>query len=172
MRLIIFSTVFLLIGLASCKPRKAIAFKDAIVQKEQVAFNIVAGENGAGDQKLQHLVKEDYKGALTWVDREEEEFNKLVKDIEALPAEGIKQGNELKAAAVDYYVALKELQIFDRVEITHREASLHMKGEALDTANHRTLQLSLQKQDLYKKVYEKESVLSQVMEKFNSANGI
>ncbi|MBC9930182.1 hypothetical protein [Chitinophaga qingshengii] len=54
----------LLIGLGACKPRKAIALKEAITQKERVAFNIIVGNDGAGEQKLHCLLKKDYPGAL------------------------------------------------------------------------------------------------------------
>lgn len=172
MRLIVFSTVFLLISFTSCKSREAIEFREAIVQKERVASNMLLGKNGLESRKLDHLIKNDYKGALALVDKQEEGFNKLIKEIETLPADGIKQGNELKTAAADYYIALKELHLFDRVEITHREASLHMEGETLQAAQNKSLQLTLQKLDMYKKVYEKDSVFYHSLEKFNSANGI
>lgn len=171
-KLIIFSTAILLISLTACKPRKAIEFKETIVQKERVAFNILVDKNGSESQKLNCLIKEDYKGALASVDKQEQEFNKLINDIETLPADGIKQGEELKAAAVSYYVALKDLHVFDRAEIAQREVSHNTKGEALQAALDKILELGIRKQDMYKKVYEKESALSQAMEKFNTANNI
>lgn len=171
-KLIIFSAAFLLIGLASCNPRKAIEFKEAIVQKERVAFNILIAKNGSEEQKLKYLVEDDYKGALASVDRQEKEFDTLIREIEALPVEGIKQGSELKTAAMNYYVALKELQVFDRLEIAHQEASLHFEGEELRVAQHRSLELSRQKQRMYKKLYEKERAFYRALEKFSSVNSI
>jgi hypothetical protein len=172
MQPVIFSAALLLITLVSCKPQKAIELKAAIVQKERIAFNILLDKNGPGEQKLASLVKDDYKGALAFVDQEEKEFDKLIAEIAALPADGIQQGNELKTAALDYYGALKDLQIYDRQEIVQREASSRTEGEALRAAQDSILQLSRRKQDMFKKVYEKESAFHQALEKFSSVNGI
>jgi|GEM_PF-604039 len=169
---VIFSAAFLVITLVSCKPRKAIELKEAIVQKERIAFNILLDKNGPGEQKLASLVKDDYKGALAFVDQEEKAFDKLIGEIAALPADGVKQGNELKTAAADYYTALKELQIFDRQEITQRELSSRVEGEALQAAQDSILELSRRKQEMFKKVYEKEGAFHQALEKFSSVNGI
>lgn len=169
---VILFAAFLLITLVSCKPRKAIELKAAIVQQERVAFNILLDKNGPGEQKLVSLTKNDYKGALAFVDQEEKEFDKLIGEITALPADGIKQGNELKAAAVDYYQALKELHIFDRQEIAQREVSSRTEGEALQAAQDSIIELSRRKQDMFKKVYEKEGVFHQALEKFSTVNGI
>lgn len=168
----IFSTAFLLIALVSCKPRKAIEFREAIVQKERSAFRILLGKNSTQEKKLLCLTKNDYKGALALVDQQEKEFNSLIKEIETLPADDIKQGKELKTAALDYYVALKELHLHDRVEISNLESTLTLKDEELRAAQHRIVELSRQKQNMYDKVYEKEKVLHDATEKFNSVNGI
>lgn len=172
MKPVIFSAAFLLIILVSCKPQKAIELKAAIVQQDRIAFNILLDKNGPGERKLASLVKDDYKGALAAVDQEEKEFDKLIGEITALPADGIKQGNELKTAAVDYYGALKALHIFDRQEIAQREISSHTEGEALQAAQDSILELSRQKQGMFKKVYEKESAFHQALEKFSDVNGI
>lgn len=170
--LLIISATFLLVSLVSCKSRKAIELKESIVQKERVAFNILVDKKGLASQKLESLVKDDYKGALAFLDQEEQAFNELIKEIETLPAEGIKQGNELKTAAVNYYTALKELQIFDRQEIAQREASSQIKGEELWAAQHKILQLSVQKQGMYKKLYEKEQAFYKALEKFSAVNNL
>jgi hypothetical protein len=172
MKLMTFSAALLLITLASCKPRKAIEFREAIVQKERVAFNILLDKNGSESRKLDCLVKEDYKGALTFVDQEEAAFDTLIQEIKTLPVDGIKEGNELKAAAVNYYVALKELHIFDRAEIVQREATQHSGGEELRAALDKIFTLNVQKQEMYKKVYEKERELHEALTKFNDVNSI
>jgi hypothetical protein len=106
------------------------------------------------------------------VDIQEKEFNKIISDIETLPADGIKQGNELKTAAVNYYVALKELHVFDRAEIVQREITHTTKGDALQTAHNKIRELGIHKQDMYRNVYEKERALSHALEKFNTVNNI
>lgn len=169
---VIFSAAFLLITLVSCKPRKAIALKESIAKQERVAFNILLGKNGPESQKLSCLVKEDFKGALAAVDKQEKAFDQLIRELETLPAEGIKQGNELKTAAVNYYTAVREMQLFDRVVITQQEVSAGMKGEELYAAQDKILELSRRKQDMSQKVHEKENELHLAMEKFNSVNGL
>ncbi|SKA41130.1 hypothetical protein SAMN04488128_105343 [Chitinophaga eiseniae] len=167
-----FIAVFLLISLAGCKPKKAIQLREALEQKNRTAFNIVAGEGGAEGQKLQCLIKGDYQGALAALDKEEKDFDRLIDSIKSLPVTGIKQGEPLKAAAVDYYTAVKALQLFDRNEITQREIARRMKGDSAMNAHKKIYELSVQKQAMYKKVYEKDSVLQQAREKFNAEHGI
>jgi hypothetical protein len=165
--------VFLLISLAACKPRKAIQLREAIVQKERTALSILVGKGGAEEQKLQCLIKGDYAGALAALDREEKDFDRLIDSIRLLPAAGIKQGDPLKAAAVGYYTALKTLQVFDRQEVTQQEIAHRLKGddEAMK-AHEKIYELSLQKQELYKKVYEKDSTFQRAKEQFNAEHGI
>lgn len=169
-KLIILS--FFLIGLASCKPRKAMEFKEAIMQKERVAFNILVGKNGSESKKLDFLIQGKYDEALATVNKQEKEFNDLIKDIEVMPTEGFKQGNELKAAAIHYYAAVKELQVFDSKSIINQKATRIAKGKTLDSLLKGSLEISLQKQEIYKKVHEGEEALYNALNKFNSANGI
>lgn len=171
-KLIVFPFICLLIGLGACKPRKAIALKEAITQKERFAFNILVGDSSAEVQKLHCLIKSDYPGALAALDREEKDFNKLIDEIKSLPATDIKQGEELKTAAVDYYTELKTLQLFDRNEIKQRQLSVPLKGEELDAAQKKILELSIQKQGMYKKVYQRDSVLQQALKIFSTTHGI
>jgi hypothetical protein len=170
MKSIIFSLAFLLISLTSCKSPKASDFREAIIQKERVAFVIVLGKHGSETQKLERLIKNDYKGALTLVDKQAREFDKLIKDIEALPAKDIKQGNALKNAAINYYTALKELHYFDRKEIAQSEAILQLKNEELRAAQHNLVELARQKKALYEKLYKQEGVFHDALQKFNSVN--
>lgn len=67
----------LLISFTSCKSWRTIEFKEAIIQKERVAFNIVLGKNGSEAHKLECLIKNDYKGALASVDKQVSLINSL-----------------------------------------------------------------------------------------------
>lgn len=78
----------------------------------------------------------------------------------------------MKAAVVDYYTALKTLQIFDRQEVTQLEIAHRLKGDKAMGAHEKIYKLSLEKQELFKKVYEKKAVLQQAKERFNAAHGI
>lgn len=167
-----FIAIFLLIGLAGCKPKKAIQLREAIDQKEKTAFNIVVGKGGAEEQKLQCLIKGDFQGALAALDREEKDFDRLIDSIRVLPAAGIKQGEPLKAAAVEYYTALKTLQLFDRNEVAQQEAARRMKGDSTMNAYKKIYELNVQKQGMYKNVYEKDSVFHEAKKRFNAEHGI
>jgi hypothetical protein len=171
-KLIVIPSAFLLLSLVSCKPRKAIEFKETIVQKERIATEILIGKNGSETKKLECLVKEDYKGALAAINQQEKEFNEIIKAIEALPAGDIKQGNELKTASVNYYIALKELHMFDRLDVENRQDLYKLKGKELDAAQDKTLELSYKKQDMFDKVFKADSVLRQTLDKFTAANNI
>lgn len=171
-RMNIFLVVFLLISFTSCKSRRTIEFREAIVQKERVAFNIVLGKNGSEVQKLERLIKNDYKGALALVDKQAREFDQLIKDIESLPADGIRQGEALKRAAVDYYAALKELHFFDRREIAQSEAIHQLGDEELSVAQHELVALAHEKKIFYEKVYRQEEMFATVLKKFDAANDI
>lgn len=158
--------------LSSCNRQRAIDFKEAIVQKEQIASKMLVNEEGSEAKKLDLLIKKDFKGALAIIDQQEQEFDTLITKIEALPVDGIKRGHALKTAAMEYYGALKALQLFDREQIKNREASLHRKGDELRAVQDKDLELSLRKQELYKIVFEKDSVFYQTRQKFDEANGI
>lgn len=168
----IFSIIFLWTGLSSCKPRKAMAFKDTIVQQERVAFSLLTGKDSPRARMLDYLIKEDYTNALAMINQQDTAFSKIIRDIETLSSDGITGGDALKTAALQYYTALKELETFDRIEITHQEATRNAKRRKLRAAQDKTLELSLQKQGLYKKVYEKEKLLYDALQQFDAANGI
>lgn len=168
----VFPFIVLLAGLTACQPRKAIALKDTIHRQERAIFNILVGKSGLESKKLELLIKHDYDAALAVVNDQAQAFDKAIDSIATLPTEGIKQGNELKNATVDYYEAVKELQLFDRQMIENRQISDTAKGDVLQAAQDKDLSLSRQKQELYKKVHEKEIVYSAALERFNTANGI
>ena len=167
-----FYTSFLLISLVSCKPRKAITLNETIKQQERVAYKILLDKDGPESKKLNCLVKEDYKGALAQLDHEEQAFNGLIRDIETISVYNIKQGSELRKAAIDYYTALKELHTFDRIQIAHQDSLSGLQGEALDAGQHKILELNQQKQQLFESVYEKERVFQKEQQLFNMANDI
>lgn len=167
-----FCAACLLISLVSCEPRKAITLKETIAQKERVAYKILLDKNGPESKKLDLLIKEDYPGALALLEQEEQAFNGLISSLDSLSVDDIKQGSELKKAAIDYYTALKELHTYDRVQIAHQDALSGLKGEALYAGQNKILELNKQKQLLFDKVFEKENAFHKEQESFNTANNI
>lgn len=162
----------ILISLVSCQSRKAATLNETIQQQERVAHKILLDKNGPESKKLNCLVNEDFQCALAQLDQEEQAFNGLIKSIDSLSVDGIKQGSELKKAAIDYYAALKELYTFDRTQIAHQDTLSGLKGEALQAGQHKILQLNQQKKQLFEKVYEKESIFHKEQERFNAANNM
>lgn len=166
----IFIIIFLLVALVSCKPKKAIELRAIIVKQERVAFNILVGEGGAEEEKLHCIIKKDFKGALAATDKIEQGFNNIIKTIEALPTEGVKQGNELKKAAVDYYTALRELKIMERKEILQQEAAYDKDPEKASMAQNKLLELNKEQLVMSGKVSGKDAVLNNTLQQFDKAN--
>ncbi|MBS0032118.1 hypothetical protein ACTJJ0_03075 [Chitinophaga sp. 22321] len=164
--------VLLLTGLASCKPRKAIEFKKVIEQQERNAIKILISEGSLEEEKLNCLVKLDFKGAAIAVDKQEKAFDSILKDITTLPADGIKEGDALKTAASNYYSALKVLHLIDRKEIEQRVASYDKDPDIVRLAQDSLLQLTRESLDLNRKAQEEGAVLHEAMNRFDMANGL
>lgn len=168
----IFIVIFLLVSLLSCKSRKAMEFREAIVQKENSVFNILVGEKGTEEEKLRCLMKKDFKGALRAIDKQEQAFDSIIREITILPAEGISEGPALKTAAVNYYVSIKDLQISDRQEIVAQEAMYHTNADTVTKAQDNLLLLKKEKLTMYDVTNEKRTALDKAIEKFNKANNL
>lgn len=164
--------IFLLTSLCSCKPRKAIEFKAVIDQKEHAALNILVTEGGPGEEKLNCLIKNDFKGAYRAIDKEEQAFNQIIKEITALSTDGISQGAELKTAALNFYTSLRDLQLFDRQEIAAQEASHDTNPEKIKNAQDQQIKLSEEKLKMNGEVREKNDLLHKAGEEFNKAHDL
>lgn len=168
---VIFGAFFFLC-LVSCRSPKAEAFKEAVVQKERVAFGIILDKNGPETKKLECLVKNDYKCALQVVDQQAKEFDKLITDLEGLKADDFKEGQSLKYTALNYYKALKALHFFDRKEIEQQILIHEANNHQLKMGQDSLIELARRKKSLYTKVYEQEILLSTAFKKFDIANGL
>jgi hypothetical protein len=169
----IFSLLVVIIAaLASCKPRKAIEFRAAIQQKERAATAIIVGKGGPDDRKDSLLIIEDFKGALQATDEEEQALNNIIQEIKMLSTEGVKEGAQLKTAAINYYAALKALEAYDRKEIAQQEISIGDDKEKASAAQDSLMKLAVDKRKLYDEVYKKEAVLLKALQEFEKANGI
>ncbi|MBE5318115.1 hypothetical protein IM793_03010 [Pedobacter sp. MR2016-19] len=106
------------------------------------------------------------------VDEEEQAFNKIINNINAAETNDIKYGNALKKAAVSYYEAVKQLEIFDRNEIsiqqlTHNKA---IKEQLRDSATTKLGQLLNSRLEIRKQINKKEKKLAEIQKQFNSVN--
>ncbi|HWV67715.1 hypothetical protein [Chitinophaga sp.] len=168
----IFVIIFLATGLISCKSKKAIELRNVIVKQERVAFNILVGKGGAEEEKLNCLIKKDFKGALVATDKIEQEFNNIIKTIEALPTEGVKQGDELKKAAVDYYTGLRDMKNREREEIRQQEAGYDKDPEKASIAANKLVELNKEQLVMSGKVREKDEKLYHTLQQFEEANNL
>lgn len=164
--------LFLLAGFTSCKPKKAIEFRDVIVKQERMAFGILVDKGGAEEEKLNCLIKKDFKGALVATDKIEQGFNNILKTIEALSTEGIKQGDELKTAAVDYYTGLRDMKNKEREEIAQQEAGYDKDPEKASIAANKLVELSKEQLVTSGKVREKGEKLHHTLEQFEEVNNL
>ncbi len=170
MRFGIYITAFLFIIITSCESSKAADFKESINQSERRAFKIILGKEGPGEKKLNCLVKEDYKGALTAVDQQGKEFDILINDIKKLSTKGIPNGESLKTASLEYYQSLKELHGFDRKEIEQQALLQTLNNNKLKEAQNNLIILARQKKMLYTAVYEKEALFHTAAKNFEAVN--
>lgn len=118
------------------------------------------------------MINKDFKGAQAAVDKIEKGLNNIVKTIEALPAEGVKEGDELKKAAVDYYTALRDLKTMERKEIVQREAAYDKDKEKASIALNRLLELNKEQLTMSGMVSEKGAVLHNTLQQFNEINNL
>jgi hypothetical protein len=164
--------LFLLIGVAACSPGKPQVFRDALVGNVAVLSDIVL-ESGYSEAKLDYLIKDDFDGALAVVKKQEAAFDSLILAIEALPTAGVKQGDTLKRAAIEYVAAYKTLQTFDRREIPHRRASTEAIDDDLQQAALDSIvALSHEKQRKFDGVFEADTAYHQALRKFNDLHGL
>ncbi|HJT73136.1 MAG TPA: hypothetical protein VJ720_03935 [Chitinophaga sp.] len=168
----VFLAILILIGFSSCKPKKAIEFREAIVKKERTAFAIIVGKEGPGEKRRYSLVENDFKRAALATDEEERALDSLIRDIQILSTEGVKQGEQLKSAAVNYYIAVKELQAYSRREIEQQVINAGSDREKIYKAQDSLYRLAVNKEELYNKVYKKEAAFQEALRKFEIANNI
>lgn len=171
MKFKIFLLALVLLISNSCRSPKTTSFRDSIVKKERVAFQIILGKEGAGTKKLNDLAKGDFQGALAAVDQQKLEFDKLIGSIGTLSTDDIQEGAPLKRAAINYYKSLLELHYFDRKDVEQQALISKLNGLDSKIAQDQLIELARQKKSLYAKVYENEYLLSNALGKFDAANG-
>ncbi|WP_293305487.1 hypothetical protein [Pedobacter sp. UBA5917] len=164
--------VLLILVLSSCQSKKATDLKTTLEQKDRTAFNVMVGKNGPSERKLKCLIDGDFNGALKALEEEEQAFDKIIVEINALQTDDIKHGNELKAAAANYYTAVKELELSERLNIAQQQISLNKANaeKVRDAATHKQLQLSRDKLEMHKTVNKKEQLLAEAKKQFDLVN--
>nr|WP_276899229.1 hypothetical protein [Pedobacter kyonggii] len=130
------------------------------------------GKNGPNEQKLKCLIDGNFKCARQAISEEERAFDKIISEINALETGDIKYGNELKSATSNYYKAVKESEIFDRLVIAQQQISQNKANteKIRDAAIHQQGQLSRKKLEMRKMINKKELVLATVQKQFNLLN--
>ncbi|KRT14210.1 hypothetical protein ASU31_20600 [Pedobacter ginsenosidimutans] len=162
----------LILIVSSCQSKKAVHLKTVLEQKERVVFNILLGKNGPNEQKLKCLIDGDFKCAQKAITEAEQAFDKIISEINALETGDVKYGNELKSATSNYYKAVKESEIFDRLVIAQQQISQDKTNteKIRDAAIHQQGQLLRNKLEMRKIISKKEQVLAKVQQQFNLLN--
>lgn len=164
--------VMLILIVSSCQSKKAVHLKTVLEQKERIVFNIMLGKNGPNEQKLKCLIDGDFKCAQQAITEEERAFDKIIGEINVLETGDIKYGNELKSATSNYYKAVKEFEIFDRLIIAQQQISQNKTNteKIRDAAIRQQGQLSKDKLEMRKIINKKEQLLAEVQKQFNLLN--
>jgi hypothetical protein len=158
--------------LISCSNKKAMEFRNAILQKQESASKILIGKEGLESRKLDYLIQQDFNRALSVIDTQEIAFNTLIREITDLDPAQLPTGPQLKQASIAYLEALKNLQLSDRLEIEQQMISRNATGDKQDAALDSLLDLSRKQQSLYQYLYKAEEQLVEATGKFNKANDL
>ncbi|GAA4778715.1 hypothetical protein GCM10023231_01580 [Olivibacter ginsenosidimutans] len=164
--------IAILIFFASCKSQQAIDLKDAISANDEQLKNIMISEGGAEEEKLNCLINKDFEGALAAIDKQERQFDSLIKKTSSLPVEGVKWGDSLQVAAINYYQALKTLHMADRAEIAQQVIAYSDDTAKVRMAQDKILELSKEKQQLFQEVFDKDNKMHTILVRFNEEHGL
>lgn len=158
--------------LISCSNKKAMDFRNAVLQKQESVSKILIGKEGLESRKLNYLIQQDYERAMSVIDSQEIAFNKIIREITDLDADQLPTGPQLKQASIAYIEALKNLQLSGRLEIEQQMILKTAAGSKLNSAQDSLLSLSIKNQNLYQQVYEADERMTETMGKFNKANDL
>lgn len=155
MRKYLLFTAFSLFILAGCNSKKAFNFSEEIVKKEQSLKPViekaqadVAAANASGDYAKIAAVGKDM----------EKQMDERITEIKGMSVSGMKKGEELKAAAVEYFEFMKS------VYTTYKKYGEATTDEARETERAKVIELSNGKMDEVQKI-------QSVQKDFASANG-
>ncbi|NIF04512.1 hypothetical protein F3J23_03580 [Chryseobacterium sp. Tr-659] len=172
MKLNIIFSIVLLAGLTACTSKEATDFKKKVTDKEQMVFKALIDDHGYETEKSKSLIKRDFDGALTSIDKEEKLFDSVIKDLSALPVDQIKEGALVKTAAIGYYTTLKDLFLLDRESIQQQKITFTKDAQKVDKANDSILQITKKKVELHKIADTKSQNLQKALAAFDQANNI
>lgn len=172
MKIKLIVAISVLLAFASCKPQRAIDLKDAISGNEKYLKDIILSEGSAQEEKLNCLINKDFTGALRAIDKQEQQFDSLIKRTSAFSVERVKGGDSLKVAAINYYQALKTLHMADREEIAQQVITYNDDTAKVRRAQDKMLELSKQKQTLFQQVFDKDEKMQTALGRFDKENGL
>ncbi|AZA84732.1 hypothetical protein C1637_18270 [Chryseobacterium lactis] len=166
---LIFSLV-LLVGLVSCTSKKARDFRKEITDKEQIVFKALVDTTGYETEKSQNLIKRNFDEALSSINKEEKFFDSVIKDLSAIPTDNIKDAAPVKTAAINYYKALKDLFILDRLSIEQQKITFTNDIKKVDKASDSILQITRKKLELHTVANARSQDLQKALEIFDKTN--
>lgn len=158
--------------LASCKPTEAIDLRNTISANDEYLKDIILSEGSPEEAKLNCLVNDDFKGALSAIDKQKAQFDSLIQRTSAISVRNVKEGEALKRAAVDYYQALKLLHMADREEVMQQVITHGVDTTKIRLAQDKILELLERKGKLFQQVYDKDEKMRKALDHFNKENGL
>lgn len=162
----------LAILLVACTSKKAKDFEKALDVQERKVTHMLIGKNASESLKLDYLIADNFDQALAVVEKQEQEFNEIIKAIKDLDGRNLNKAAELKKAKIDYYESLKVLHTYAKKEIEQQKLIHNTKGKERSHAQDRLIELMKAKQALYEQVYQADERLYNVLVEFEQANGL
>ncbi|MFC6100393.1 hypothetical protein [Olivibacter domesticus] len=172
MKIKLIVAISVLMIFASCTSQRAVDLRDEITANDEQLKNIMVSKGSAEEEKLNCLINKDFEGALGAIDKQEQQFDSLIKKTAAFSVEGVKGGDSLKVAAINYYQALKILHMADREEIAQQVITYNDDTAMVRRAQDKMLELSKQKQTLFQQVYDKDEKMQTALGRFDKENGL
>ncbi len=153
-------TIIATFCLFSCSDQRAKSLKEQLDEKERKANDIVLSEKGTEAQKLDYIIAERYDSALVVTARQQIQFDSIIRDLEAFPADGLEGATEVKRTAVQYYQALQTLYGYSKKEVIQQQMLQRASADDQKELQDGLLTLAKQKQGLFENVYKAEADFS------------
>lgn len=162
--------IIIVFPLFSCNKNGAITFRDSITQKEHDISDMLISKNGLESRKLEYLIAEDFDQALAITDSQQVVFDKIIQELKRVNSNQFSGGDHLKKAAVEYHMALKELYLYPKKEITWQKKLSTATKQDKDSLQHDLLEIYKDKQEYFQNVYKANEAYVLAVQRFNKEN--
>lgn len=164
--------IIFILPLFSCNKNGAIAFRDAITQKEHTISDMLISKNGLESRRLEYLIADDFDHALAITDSQQIVFDKTMQELKTISTAQLAGGEKLKQTAVEYHMALRELYLYPKKEVTWQKKLSTASKQDKDALQHDLLEIYKQKQEYYQQVYKTNEAYALALQEFNKQYGL